>query len=88
MWIDEHTIRTMPRSVAESNGHRKTAWLKRAARMAVWQIREKVLAERGEDIFNIIVTGDRVEVTVRGEIDAMERESGDKKPYWAERREK
>ena len=88
MWIDEHMRRTMPRTVAESNGHRKTAWLKRAARMAIWEIREKVMKERGEDIFNIIVTENSVDVTVRGEIDTMERDAGDKKPYWAERRER
>lgn len=88
MWIDEQIIKTMPGSIASASGHRRTAWLKRAARMAIWEIREKVMQERGEDIFNVIVTGNRVEVTVRGEIDGMERETGDKKPYWAERREK
>ena len=88
MWIDEHMMRTMPRTVAESNGHRKTAWLKRAARMAIWEIREKVMKERGEDIFNIIVTENSVEVTVQGEIDTMDRNDGDEKPYWAKKREK
>ena len=78
----------MPRTVAESNGHRKTAWLKRSARMAIWEIREKVMKERGEDIFNIIVTENSVEVTVQGEIDTIDRNDGDEKPYWAKRREK
>jgi hypothetical protein len=88
MWIDERITKTMPGSIASASGHRRTAWLKRAARMAIWEIREKVMRETGEDIFNVIVTADRVEVTVRGEIDTTNRDAGDKKPYWAERRER
>ena len=88
MWIDERIVKKMPRTIKESTKHRQVGWLKRAARMALWEIREKLLKEHGEDIFNVFVYEDRVEVGIRGEVDTLERDMDGKKPYWGKRRER
>lgn len=87
MQIDERVVRKMPRSVQNASGHRRTSWKKRQAMQAVWEIRERVLRETGEDIFNVFVYPDRVEVNVRGEMDTVEHDLDPRRFYWAARRD-
>ena len=83
MHIDERIVMQMGPSVAKSNARSKTAWAKRAARKALWEIRNKILREKGLDIFNVFVYSDRVEVTLCGELDTTLKDGG---KYFAKRR--
>ena len=68
MEVDEVIVIKMPSSTKKGNSRKKTTWSKRACLRALWQIRDRILAESGEDIFNVFVMTDCVEARIRGDL--------------------
>ncbi len=77
MDVDERIVVKIPRTVAELKARRRMVWIRRAVMKAMWEIREKVLLERGYDIFNLFVMTDCIEVSIKGDLEAKGAEKRD-----------
>ena len=71
MQVDEKIIVTIPKSIKEASKHKRGTWLRRAVKAAMWDLRMKVLKEKGEDIFSLFVMTDCFEISLKGEIDSL-----------------
>jgi len=68
MQVDEVIVIKMPSSTKKGNSRKRTTWSKRACLRVLWQIRERILMETGEDIFNVFVMTDCVEARIKGDL--------------------
>jgi len=71
MEVNERMVIKMPSTVAKGTRHAKAVWANRACRRALWALRNRIIDGQGVDIFNVFVMTDCIEVTIRGELDAM-----------------
>lgn len=72
MQIDERMVLHMPKSAMKKSPRGRKTWLRKAAMRAAWEVRNKVLAETGKDIFNVFLMDDCAEITIKGDLDAMD----------------
>lgn len=70
MQIDERIVLQMPKSATKKSLRGRKSWLKRAAMRAAWEVRNKVLAETGKDVFNVSLMDDCAEVRIKGFLEA------------------
>jgi len=70
MWVNRTVVITKPESIRRAKLKIQSAWVRRAALRAVWDLRRRVIKETGQDILGIIDNPGNIVVNINGDLDA------------------
>ncbi len=79
MKINERIVVKIPKSIQKATPTKRSTWIRHAILRAFWDVRNRIILEEGEDIFNIYKMSDCIEVNLSGYLDA--RDVSDEKWY-------
>ena len=74
MFITERHVILFPKTICESSAKVRARWVKRTCMRKIMRIRDKILKETGEDIFQVKVHRDGFEFAIFGDLNTMKAE--------------
>ena len=72
MNIKERIVIKIPKSIQKATTTKRSTWIRRSVLRAIWEVRNKVILEEGEDIFGLYKMTDCVEVNLSGYLDTRD----------------
>jgi len=70
MQIDEKIVIEYPPSLRRFTGRQKAMWAKHRMMTSLFDLRRRLIKEKGVDIFNLYVMTDCIEFSLKGDIEA------------------
>lgn len=71
MKIDERIVIPVPKSVLSQGVRAKNMWVRHKLMRFVFDIRNRIMKETGEDIFGVFAMTDCIEINFKGELETI-----------------
>ena len=71
MKIDERIVIPVPKSLIPKGRRAKTMWVKHTLMRFIYDTRNRIMNETGEDIFGVFAMTDCIEINFKGELETI-----------------